>query len=257
MTLLVIILSLLLHRYVQWCSYRFSFSPVVDRYQRFMYSTLSALNSMPAWLALGVLLLPVLFFILSLACLIHYFFSWPGYFIFSWLLFWYFGDCRDWLNHPLSDMRIRHLLRHSMSYLFSVFFWYALLGPVAMLMYAVVCELRYLPVVAEKSASLSSVLERAVDVLQWLPVRLLGLAFALVGNFAEVFPVWLSSVFASPASNAAYLDKLAQAALSMPLDLEVVEDDDTESIEGLVSLLDRSLVVWLAVLLVLVVASWF
>ena len=75
-----------------------------------------------------------------------------------------------------------HLLWQAYQSFFAVIFWYFLLGPVAALSY------RLLALAAEHGNN-PELVERAQQLrhaFDWLPVRLLGASFALVGNFAAV-----------------------------------------------------------------------
>ncbi|MFC0709030.1 regulatory signaling modulator protein AmpE [Azorhizophilus paspali] len=80
-----------------------------------------------------------------------------------------------------------YLLWQAYQSFFAVIFWYALLGPVAVLAYrltALTGEHTSLPALREHSVRLRHLLD-------WLPARGLALSFALVGNFGAVFRVLL------------------------------------------------------------------
>lgn len=80
-----------------------------------------------------------------------------------------------------------HLLWQAYQSFFAVIFWYFLLGPGAALAY------RLLALTAENSRqpALKERAEQLRHALDWLPVRVLALSFALVGNFVAVMRVML------------------------------------------------------------------
>ncbi|GAB3369829.1 regulatory signaling modulator protein AmpE [Azotobacter armeniacus] len=84
-----------------------------------------------------------------------------------------------------------YLLWQAYQSFFAVIFWYALLGPVAALVYrllALTGEHTTLPALREQSVRLRHIFD-------WLPARALALSFALVGNFAAVLRVLLHDLW--------------------------------------------------------------
>lgn len=81
----------------------------------------------------------------------------------------------------------RHLLWQAYQGFFAVIFWYFLLGPAAALAY------RLLDLVAAhgQQPALKARAEQLRHVLDWFPVRVLALSFALVGNFMAVIRLML------------------------------------------------------------------
>lgn len=114
--------------------------------------------------------------------------------------------------------------------LFAPFFWFALLGVFGALLYRVTEQLPK-----------NSVVTRVLDLLDWVPVRLLGFTFALVSYFVTVFPIWFKYLGHKPQDNGLLLLNCAKGSLS---------EDKNQA--HLVALLDRSLIVWLVVLALIV-----
>jgi AmpE protein len=82
-------------------------------------------------------------------------------------------------------------MRRGMLYLsferwFAVVFWFYFLGPWAALGY----RLLQLTLIQHSSDSDRQVIRHWLQWIDWLPVRLLGLAFAVTGNFARCLGVW-------------------------------------------------------------------
>lgn len=69
---------------------------------------------------------------------------------------------------------------------FAVVFWFYFLGPWAALFY----RLLHLTLVQHSSDSERTLIREWLQWIEWLPARILGLAFAITGNFVACFSVW-------------------------------------------------------------------
>lgn len=141
----------------------------------------------------------------------------------------------------------RALLYRGLERWFTVVFWFALGGPAAALVY----RLLQLAGADAESRPASHALARAVlAIADWVPARLLGLSFALVGHFAETFQVWRRDLWQTRPI-AELLEDYQQAAQQVPLASgESISGGDRELSE-LMALLTRSVVLWVVVLAVL------
>lgn len=83
-----------------------------------------------------------------------------------------------------------HVVYGGLERWFAVVFWFFLLGPAAALFYRI---LQLLQRGAHSDAEARSQLAQWLLWLEWLPARLLGLAFAITGNFVDCFRVWRES----------------------------------------------------------------
>lgn len=101
-----------------------------------------------------------------------------------------------------------HLLWQAYQSFFAVIFWYFLLGPGAALAY------RLLDLCAQHSrqAALQQRAEQLRHALDWLPVRVLALSFALVGNFMAVSRLMLHELLNWQISAAHLVAKVGQVA---------------------------------------------
>jgi len=132
------------------------------------------------------------------------------------------------------------LLWQGFSGLFVLIFWYALLGPIPALAYRLL-------VLTEQQAQGSGLRERATllrHALDWLPLRLLLLSFALVGNFSPVLRTVMDKLLDWEADSHALLQQAAQAAEDIPL--EASRESGAATLETLWQLLLRSAVLWYA-----------
>lgn len=133
-----------------------------------------------------------------------------------------------------------HLLWQAYQSFFAVIFWYFLLGPAAALAY------RLLALTGEHSRqpALKTLAEQLRHALDWLPVRVLAVSFALVGNFVAVTRVMLHELLDWHISAGHLVAKVGRVADDIP------EEEDRqrglERLDSLWELLLRSAVLWYA-----------
>ncbi|MGJ3440713.1 regulatory signaling modulator protein AmpE [Pseudomonas sp. Je.1.5.c] len=133
-----------------------------------------------------------------------------------------------------------YLLWQAYQSFFAVIFWYFLLGPGAALAY------RLLVLCAEYSGQppLKAKAEQLRHVMDWLPVRVLALSFALVGNFVAVMRVMLHELLNWRISAGHLIARVGRVADDIP------EQEDSQRglarLDSLWELLLRSAVLWYA-----------
>lgn len=141
---------------------------------------------------------------------------------------------------------------------FAVVFWFLLLGPAG----AVAYRLSYLcGRVNSGPAEDRLIALRFVHYLDWVPVRLLVLSFALTGNFVGGFNrLWQQFYDNQPAPE--LLDSCAMAAISAvdgqqscPVDQEGFISHGRDELLALQSLLSRSVICWLVIIAVAAVVA--
>jgi AmpE protein len=131
---------------------------------------------------------------------------------------------------------------------FAVAFWFAALGPAGAVLY------RAMMVIATetpKQGTTSVFLQYARLMqagLDWLPVRVFTFIFALGGHFSKVMAFWGKKAFKGVDENDVLLTECGTAALGLEDQPVLVEDGSVE--KHAVSMLDRSFVIALALLLV-------
>ncbi|EPJ94929.1 regulatory signaling modulator protein AmpE [Pseudomonas psychrophila] len=143
-------------------------------------------------------------------------------------------------GEQLLDKVQGHLLWQAYQSFFAVIFWYFLLGPVVVLSY------RLLALAAEHSQN-PALVERAEQLrhaFDWLPVRLLAVSFALVGNFAAVSRVMLHELLSWDISAAQLINKAGCAAAEIPA--PQAGPEGVTSLDTLWALLLRAAVLWYA-----------
>jgi len=114
-----------------------------------------------------------------------------------------------------------YLLWQAYQSFFAVIFWYFVLGPGAALAY------RLLALTADNShqPALKARAEQLRHIMDWLPVRVLAVSFALVGNFVAVTRVMLHELLNWHISAAHLVARVGRIADDIP--------DEEESLRGL------------------------
>lgn len=136
----------------------------------------------------------------------------------------------------------------SLHQVFSVIFWFLLLGSFGAVFYYVLATLNK----TEGLKSLHKAAAQVLGVLDWVPVRLLGLSFALVGSFSNVYMPLVKSLQQTIAKSNELAVTFGAAALGID-----GKQESVETIQSAIDLCFRSQVVWLVILCLMTVASYF
>jgi AmpE protein len=131
-----------------------------------------------------------------------------------------------------------YLLWQAYQSFFAVIFWYALLGPMAILAYRLLA-------LTEQHAQQPALQARAQQlrhVLDWLPVRVLASSFALVGNFIAVSRALLHELLNGQISATQVVADAGRAAA----DTAQIDDERLPSLDALWQLLVRAALLWYA-----------
>lgn len=159
-------------------------------------------------------------------------------------------------SEPARSLRVaERALVEANRRMFSPIFWFIILGPLGAALY------RLATLTAERSASLQQAPAeladsacRLVNLLEWLPARLIAAAFAVSGNFDAVARAWREHPHSEEASSDSngLLKSTGRAALaSWPDEEEIAAGELPPVIEDTMALIWRTLIVWL-----LALAAW-
>lgn len=136
--------------------------------------------------------------------------------------------------------------------LFAVLFWFILLGPVGAVLYrllALACENQ------DSTSEMRHTAARALWLMEWPAVRVLGLSFALSGNFVGCFNHWREELLGYRRSTACVLETAIHGALNVN-STDVTQEDITEKeLEALLPLLSRTMILWLCILAIVTIVA--
>lgn len=136
--------------------------------------------------------------------------------------------------------------------LFAVLFWFILLGIPGALLYRL--SALYAERANEDGADPTAA--RWLWLLEWLPVRVMGFTFAIVGNFAGCYRAWRQCLTCRERATAEVLEAYLEGALGgidaseCSAGFEVAEGQRVcgAQLEGLQALLSRALLLWITVI---------
>ncbi|OGT30294.1 MAG: hypothetical protein A3E87_00990 [Gammaproteobacteria bacterium RIFCSPHIGHO2_12_FULL_35_23] len=130
---------------------------------------------------------------------------------------------------------------------FAVLFWFLVLGPAGAVFYYVNSRIQQV----EQDNEVLQAADYVENLLNWIPVRIVGFCFALVGHFSSVINYWLKNLFNGLNDNHHFLIQCFELAYRVEpqVDQEVVLSKN----QYMVSLIFRSLILWLVVLALLVI----
>ena len=170
-----------------------------------------------------------------------------GEFIVSLVLVWYCVDYDGVKAAAKKSSDLEFLLMMSFERVFAMIFWFALLNIFGIALYYLVAVFRRSIEKHEKpNASLLKALIQLQGIMDWIPLRLVGITFALVGRFGSGFAAVAKGFFSG-------LKNTHQQAVDWAMaSLEAGED---EFKAGLL-MVDRGLLIWLVVLALISIGAW-
>ncbi len=141
--------------------------------------------------------------------------------------------------------------------LYGVILWFVLLGPLGALLYRFANLLK--SDYQETQSSLADAVRRLHHILNWPSVRLLALGNALSGNMVAALGAWRDKEALSLTVNEDVVIASGRAALQYPADRVSTGDGEVGKshwIREARSLINRTLIVWLALLGLITIVGW-
>ncbi|MGQ0658275.1 MAG: cobalamin biosynthesis protein [Chromatiales bacterium] len=140
--------------------------------------------------------------------------------------------------------------------LFGVYVWFALFGALGAILFRAAAELRV--VSASRTHGYTQAASQLYAVLNWLPVRLFALGFALAGSLTHTFDRWSfrqtlhadenDNLIRAAGLGAVQFDRAGQA---------LSPEEERDWVEQARGLIGRTFCVWLTVLGLMTLAGWF
>ena len=236
MTLLLILIAIAVQRFLGLTPDKIEV-PWVHGYYTWFVRQFDVVTRGHGLFGLGLLVVPILLVVSILFSILFHMFGLLGYSIVSLFLFWYCVDARDLAKRPYAaELSPIQWLTQSYATLFAMIFWYALFGPIGLLLYYIVYILHRFACTTDQvvSPGITHAASQTLNILDWVPVRLFTLSLSLVGHFAQMFTVWLK-----------YLLPGLQSATVV---IEACVASVAKSTSDSVVMINRALVVWLVVI---------
>lgn len=132
--------------------------------------------------------------------------------------------------------------------IFSVAFWFVILGPIGAILYRMIALLS-----TESPLGLTYVASKTQQWLDWMPIRIFTFIFALGGHFKAVFIRWKRTILSGPEANELLLTDCGTAALDITENTTLPENGALE--KEAIHLLDRVFIISLVILAVVVLLT--
>lgn len=221
----------------------------LDKYYAWFVGRFSPISAMRGYARVFSLILPVMLVFSVLLALVYHLFGVFMYWILSGVLLWYAMDASELCLNE-SELNIDEQLISKYRGLFALIFWFVLIGPVGVVLYACAIQMHVQFSEPNDTSSFQLALEHMLGLLDWLPVKLLGITFALVGNFSSVFAQWLKDLLAGFVHVPQQLVGLAYRAISGTGERVEQVSESGIKLEDVNHLLNKSLIVWLVLIAV-------
>ena len=185
---------------------------------------------------------------------------------------WLGRDSASLSAGEVAKLGIEEILRGAYQHLFGVIIWFALFGPGGALLYRLsqILSVKWGELEEREFGDFGKVAARVFAWMEWIPLRVTAISFAIVGDFEDAMYCWRSQaeqwaqrgmgiVLASGAG--AMGVKLGDAipgrdGVEPRPELGLGDEADADYLDSAVSMVWRALVLWLVLLLLLTLARW-
>ena len=247
MATLALLIGLAVQKFLHFRSMQFRLDWCSSYYQWINKRFPSQLISTPI-LGLLLLIVPPLLVAVIVFSLVGHILGGVGYWVLLVVWFWYCLDLADVGQEAEASSAMQSVLPYFHG-VFAVIFWF-LFGPVWLVLYIIISDIDAMGVRTNDAHQLFVINKKLSSLMDWLPVRLLGISVAMTSNFSRILKLWLSSLGSGLSGTAGLVVQWVEAALeggdpSVPLQKRL----------GL--LLEYSLVVWLIVVVLLTIVHFF
>jgi adenosylcobinamide-phosphate synthase len=188
------------------------------------------------------------------------------------LIAWRGGDASQFSAEEIARVTIEQVMAASHRQMFGVLIWFVLLasfGPVGAVLFrtASILARRWV----ETQGSFGVFAQRAFHLINWLPLRLTALTYAIAGNFEDATFCWRTQASGWPEQEDGAVLAAGAGAMGIRLGQSINVggesvwrpelgsgqiDPDADSIDSAVSMIWRGLVIWMVAGLLVVIAGW-
>ncbi len=254
MALTIILICLVVQRWFHFDSYTRRYD-WFDHYYRWFKHRFDHRGFWSGWGGFFITVLPGLIIYMLVASLVCHVIGLIAYYLLSLVVLWYCLDARRLTVESAGGSSARQLLGMTVQNIFALIFWLLVFGSVGVVLYTLVVSLRKTleSEEDEKSKSLYAVAAKAEGILDWIPIRLMGITYALVGHFSPTFKCWYENLWTGIYYTREQAAGCGLIAMGMDDAPGPLSEDQLGDIDGLVN---RSLLVWLVVIALFTIGAW-
>lgn len=172
----------------------------------------------------------------------------------------------------VAKLGVEEILRGAYQHLFGVIIWFALFGPGGALLYRLsqILGLKWGELDEREFGDFGKVAARIFAWMEWLPLRITAISFAIVGDFEDAMYCWRSQAGQWAQRGMGIILASGAGAMGVKLgesitgrdgiesrpELGLGDEADADYLDSAVSMVWRALVLWLVLLLLLTLARW-
>lgn len=172
----------------------------------------------------------------------------------------------------LARLGIEEVLRSAYQHLFGVIIWFVLFGPGGALLYRLsqILSLKWGGRDERRLGDFGMMAVRIYDGMEWIPLRVTAISFAIVGDFEDAMYCWRSQADQWARRGMGIILASGAGAMGVKLgdpitgrggiehrpELGLGDEADADYLDSAVSMVWRTLVLWLVLLLLLSLARW-
>jgi adenosylcobinamide-phosphate synthase len=176
-------------------------------------------------------------------------------------------------ENEIARLAIEQGLIGAFRHVFGPLFWFVILGPAGAVAYraATILQLKWGARDAKRNEQFGRFADQAGELIDWLPIRVTAATFAVMGDFEDAVFCWRQQAERWLCQDYGILLAAGAGAigvrLGMPLhqehtvrfrpELGLGEDADANMLASAVGLVWRSLLFWLAIILLVTIVYWF
>ena len=228
MYFVAILIGLSIERWTSLASQLRSYA-LLGKYIEVMTSWLKT-RSWPVWVGLLILLLPITLAVAFFYMIFTAFFSGLLGLVFAVFVLFY---CLGSFPSAAHSEGMENIVVQANRNIFSVLFWFMVCGPAGAVLYRVNSLL----------VSNNALAELFQLILEWVPVRLEAVSYAIVSHFKNVMTCVMKYLFNGLNDNEQLLIESAAASIDANVD---------NAIHDTLKLIDRSLLAWLTLIAIVV-----
>jgi len=185
---------------------------------------------------------------------------------------WLGRDSSAFSAGDVAKLGIEEILRGAYQHLFGVIIWFALFGPGGALLYRLsqILGLKWGELDEREFGDFGKVAAHIFAWMEWLPLRITAISFAIVGDFEDAMYCWRSQAGQWAQRGMGIILASGAGAMGVKLgesitgrdgfesrpELGLGDEADADYLDSAVSMVWRALVLWLVLLLLLTLARW-
>lgn len=185
---------------------------------------------------------------------------------------WLGRDCATLSAGEVAKLGIEEILRGAYQHLFGVIIWFVLFGPGGALLYRLcqILSLKWGELDEREFGDFGKVAARVFAWMEWIPLHITAISFAIVGDFEDAMYCWRSQAEQWVQRGMGIILASGAGAMGVKLgdpipgrdgvesrpELGLGDEADADYLDSAVSMVWRALVLWLVLLLLLTLARW-